>query len=303
MNKVFCDILNEINEGIVILNGKFEILLWNNYMEYMTDICKEEATNKIIYTILPNLNKSYFHNSINHAMNSGQKMFFSSAMHKGLLNNRFEVNLVINKFEKEGSEFLLFEFIDVTSQVYRANQLKCYVNKLSLLNKDLIEKEKVIKKLAYYDKLTGIANRTLFYKIAKKFIDNAKRNNDILGLMFLDADNLKSINDNYGHVAGDKALVKVAKILKESIRKSDIVARFGGDEFLILLPHLKSKDDYKVVVSRIHNHHDNSIIYKGQKIDISLSIGVSFYPDDGDTINDLIIKADKAMYEEKNKVY
>jgi diguanylate cyclase (GGDEF)-like protein len=269
-------------------------------MEHLTSINREEAIYNNIYNILPNLNKNFFKKAVDGVMKNGHKMFFSSAMHKGLVSNRKEVNLKISKFEKEGEEFLLFEFIDVTNQVEHINQLKSYVNKLSLLNKDLKKKEKVIKNLAYYDKLTGVANRILFYKLANKFLYNAKRNNDLLGLMFLDVNKFKSINDNYGHETGDKVLVKVAKILVKSTRKSDVVARFGGDEFLILLPSIKSIEDCKVIVSRINNYKNNTIAYEGQKIDISLSIGVSFYPYDGDSIDKLIVKADKAMYVAKN---
>lgn len=301
MHRILFDIiLNDINEGIVIANEKLEISFWNDYMEHLTSINKDEAVYNNIYNILPNLNKNFFKRAVDCVMKNGHKMFFSSAMHKGLVSNRKEVNLKISKFEKEGEEFLLFEFIDVTNQVEHINQLKSYVNKLSLLNKDLKKKEKVIKNLAYYDKLTGVANRILFYKLANKFLYNAKRNNDLLGLMFLDVNKFKSINDNYGHEAGDKVLVKVAKILIKSTRKSDVVARFGGDEFLILLPCIKSIDDYKVIVSRINNYKNNTITYEGQKIDISLSIGVSFYPKDGDSIDKLIVKADKAMYVAKN---
>ncbi|MGR6835950.1 diguanylate cyclase domain-containing protein [Syntrophomonas erecta] len=300
MDKILFDILNGLYEGIVISDEKMEVHFWNKYMEHLTNIGKEKAVCQNIYDILPKLNKNFFKKAVDCVLENGQNMFFSSALHKGLVSNRRHVNLKISRFEKDEKKYLLFEFIDVTSQVERIKQLKFCVNNLSLLNMDLKEKEKIIRKLAYYDKLTGVANRTLFYKLANKILYNAKRNNNLLGLVFIDINKFKSINDNYGHEAGDKVLIKVAEMLLKSIRKSDVVARFGGDEFLILLPNLKNADDYKVIISRINNCTENFIIYEGQKIDISLSIGISFYPMNGNSIDKLIVKADKMMYAEKN---
>ncbi|MDD2496171.1 MAG: sensor domain-containing diguanylate cyclase [Tissierellia bacterium] len=300
MDNILYNILNEVDAGIVITNVKLEITFWNSYMEHLTNITRDEALDNNIYNILPNLRRNYFKEAVDCVIKNSQKKFFSSALHKGLVSIRNEINLKISKFAEEGEEFLLFEFIDVTSQVERINQLKNYVNKLSLLNQDLQKKEKIIKKLAYYDQLTGLANRTLFYKLANKFLYNAKRNNHLLGLMFLDVNKFKCINDTYGHEAGDKVLVKVAKMLLKTTRKGDVVTRFGGDEFLILLPYIKSIDDYKVIVSRINNFKNSTITYEEKKIDISLSIGVSFFPRDGDSIDELIVKADKAMYIAKN---
>ena len=119
------------------------------------------------------------------------------------------------------------ECIDVTSQMLRVNQLKEYSNELYLLNKELKE----IEKLAYYDQLTGLANRTFFDDVAKKFLEKAKRNNSKIGLMFIDIDQFKEINDMYGHKIGDKTIVEVANILCKNTRKCDIVSRYGGDEF------------------------------------------------------------------------
>lgn len=301
MDRVLYDVLSNINEGIVVLNEKLEICLWNNYMEQITGISKEQAINSNIYTILPSLNKTYFNKSIYDVLNNGYKFFFSAAMHKKLLNDTQDLNLKISRSEKDGSRYLLLEFTDVTNQFARINQLKGYINELSLLNKELKEKEQVIKKLAYYDSLTGLANRALFYEIAEKFLANAKRNNDLLGMMFIDIDKFKGINDTYGHKIGDNVIIEASKVLKSSIRESDIVARFGGDEFLVLLPHINSYSNSETIASRILNSSNKTINCNGTDIKISLSIGISFFPCSGDNIDELIFKADKAMYTAKIK--
>lgn len=300
VDRILYDILNNINEGIIILNEDLKILFWNSHMEHLTHISEEKVINNCIYDVIPSLDKGYFREIMNCVINDGRKMFFSAAMHKDLLNSNKNLNLKISRIDKENLNFILVEFIDVTNQFLRINQLKKYVNKLYILNKELKEKERTINKLAYYDGLTGVANRTLFYKIADEFYNNAKRNNILLGLMFIDVDKFKYINDTYGHKKGDEVLIHVAKILRESTRKGDIVARLGGDEFLILLPFIKNYNDCKAIASRIVNN--TKVLYcKEEQIKISLSIGISILPNDGNDIDELVLQADRAMYKAKSQ--
>lgn len=301
LDRILYDILDSINEGIIILNEDLKILFWNGHMKSLTNIDEEDVINNCIYDVIPNLNKGYFKELMNGVINSGRNMFLSAAMHKNLLNSNKDLNLKISRIERDKLSFVLIEFIDVTNQFLRIHQLKKYIDALYFLNKELKEKEKTINKLAYYDSLTGLANRMLFYNIADKLYINAKKSNSLLGLMFIDVDKFKSINDTYGHIKGDEVIVHVANILKEYTRKEDIVARFGGDEFLILLPAIKSYDDCKVVASRILNGGNKLLSCGEEQIKISLSIGISLLRHDGNNINELVLKADKAMYMAKSK--
>lgn len=301
MNKVLYNILDNVSEGIVVLNDEFEVVFWNNSMEIITSSTLEEVLKKHIYFVLPKINTKYIASALNTVMSSGCKMFFSATMHKDMLNVKGNFNLKVSRFDENRSRFLLLEFTDVTNQFIQVSRLKDYIKGLNKANKQLKEQEKIIRNLAYYDNLTGVANRTLFYELAEKFLSNAKRNKSIIGLMFIDVDKFKSINDTFGHKAGDEVLIKVADILNSAVRKSDIVARHGGDEFLILLPYIKDYSNYQKIITRINNDKNKKINYEGKEINISLSVGVSFYPDNGDTIDKLIAEADKAMYIDKNK--
>lgn len=300
MDETLFNILNYVNEGIIITNDKLEILFWNDCIGNITGINQEEVINSNIYNAVPSLNRGYFKEAMKSVIENDHKFFFSSSMHRGLISEDIEINLRLSRFEHGDLNYLIIECIDVTSQIIRINQLKEYNKKLFSLNKELKEKEKEIEKLAYYDRLTGLANRTLFYNVAEKFLEDSKRNNKKLGLMFIDIDRFKRINDIYGHKVGDKVLAEVANILIKSTRKNDIVARHGGDEFLILLPDIKDYNNYRIIASRIANANKKINIHDDIQIEISLSIGVSFYPRDGHSIDQLISKADKAMYCVKN---
>lgn len=156
-----------------------------------------------------------------------------------------------------------------------------------------------LMRLAHYDMLTDLPNRTLFFDRLHLAMAQAKREQRKLALMFLDLDRFKPINDLFGHTYGDSILKEVAKRLLDCVRDSDTVARFGGDEFVLLLPKFENTRDITVVAKKALEAIRQPLELIGPNFRISTSIGIALYPDHGDTENQLITNADVAMYQAK----
>ena len=173
--------------------------------------------------------------------------------------------------------------------------------------------EDEIRHLAFYDNLTGLANRTLFLDRLKKIIDHSERNNRSFALLFMDIDNFKQINDTMGHHAGDILLKNTADIIKKCIRKSDsvgvngidapdnLVARHGGDEFVMILSEISSPESAAIVARRLLDAIPQTQVIQGNEISVTASIGISIYPGDGDDTDELFRHADTAMYHAKKR--
>ncbi|MDF2885703.1 MAG: diguanylate cyclase/phosphodiesterase [Lacrimispora sp.] len=296
MNKLLYQVLDNLNEGIVILNDDLEVIYWNNYMEDITGLKRYDILNQSVIDVLPNLSMKYYLDAFYDVKEQGTIRFFSGAIHKHMLNISDQFNLKMTRIENDDKNFIQLEFINVTSQFNQIKQLKSYVNKLWDTNKELKEKEKIIQKLAYHDKLTGAANRSLFYEVSASLLLQAKRNKTLLGLIFCDVNKFKSINDTYGHEFGDKVLIHISRLLEKAARESDMVCRYGGDEFVILLPDMKEVENYNIVASRITKLTQKPVKIQNITISLSISGGISFYPIDANTIDQLLVKADAAMY-------
>ena len=151
------------------------------------------------------------------------------------------------------------------------------------------------------DFTTGLPDKSLLYERTKLAITRAKRNNSLLAIIFIDLDDFKYINDNYGHETGDNLLHSVARILKSIVRDQDLVVRYGGDEFVILLEDMQTENNAAFIANKIQQSIQKPLCFNEIEINLSTSIGISVYPNDGSNCYDLIRKADLAMYESKQK--
>ncbi len=156
--------------------------------------------------------------------------------------------------------------------------------------------EEVINFQLYHDQLTKLPNRTLFRDRLKLAISQARRNKSQLAVMYLDMDRFKVINDSLGHLAGDQLLQTVSSHLRDCLRDSDTLARVGGDEFNLLLPDILGHNDVASVAEKILNKLKDPIILDGYEVVVSFSIGISVFPDNGEEMDQLIKRADMAMY-------
>ncbi len=155
--------------------------------------------------------------------------------------------------------------------------------------------------LAHFDSLTGLANREYFNLTMARTLAQAKRKNQKLGVMFLDLDYFKEINDTLGHLVGDKLLVSIAERLKSCVRSVDFIARLGGDEFVIILDDIQSPKATMNIADKILATLSKSVEIDHHEVFISCSIGITFFPDDASNVNDLLKHADVAMYKAKSK--
>ena len=204
-------------------------------------------------------------------------------------------------------QIVLFMFVCIiASVIYNINknryqwvnkQYKEVINK----NKEIVFAEEKIKNLAYNDHLTGLPNRMSLSEKLNKSILFSNNSGKMLAVMFLDLDDFKIINDTMGHDVGDTLLVEVSKRLVNTLRKCDAVARIGGDEFIILIEDVEDMYNINIVSQKILKCFKEPFMLNNQGYFVTTSIGVSIYPTDGETSEELIKNADIAMYKAKSK--
>ncbi|HDL6961854.1 TPA: diguanylate cyclase [Yersinia enterocolitica] len=190
-----------------------------------------------------------------------------------------------------------------SAQIAELNELSHDFNglleELEVWQKHLTQENDSLAHRAAHDSLTGLANRAYFEGRLSRTLSDCKTNEHV-AVLFLDGDRFKEINDNYGHAAGDVVLTTIADRLCALLRESDLVARLGGDEFAILLAPIYNTDDVLIIADNIIKSMTQPItLPDGSEIITSLSIGIAIYPDHAQTPDELLQRADEAMYQAK----
>ncbi len=188
---------------------------------------------------------------------------------------RIPVELIMRTMERDGEKLRMAVVRDISDRL--ANEAR-------------------IQHLAHHDVLTGLLNRAAFMDRMALVMRRAERRGEMLGLLFIDLDNFKRVNDSLGHLEGDKVLTTVSERIVGALRGSDLVGRFGGDEFVVLLSDLQSRADIVVVLEALLSVVEVPVKADGRALSVTPSIGVAVYPDDGRQADELIQHADTAMY-------
>ena len=195
---------------------------------------------------------------------------------------------------------LIFDYIILNVVLILIIMLLYYIFYKGFVHQNELKKEKEkYKLLAEYDPLTKLPNRNLLYMRLHQAKSRANRNNKKFAVMFIDLDNFKNINDSHGHKEGDRVLVAITKIIKNIVRKEDTIARFGGDEFVLIIEDLENIKDVSIIAKKIIEKVKEPLDFGYRKYYVGTSIGISLYPDDTDDIHELIKYSDTAMYKAK----
>ena len=268
-------------DGIMITDADGKILKVNNAFTKITGYAPEEAIGKN-----PRILKSGKHDT----------EFYKSFWNDLITNGKWEGEIWNRR--KNGEIYPEWSLISVVKDNH--GNTTHYIDVMRDIT-ERIRYEERIKYQAYHDTLTGLPNRLLFYDRLSVALSNAKRSKGILAVIFLDIDGFKPINDTFGHDVGDILLQSITKRLINCIRQGDTAARIGGDEFTLILPQIMHKEEVDEIARRLIDTLKESYLINKHNLYITASVGISFYPDDGEDMQTLMKKADIAMYSAKEK--
>lgn len=271
-------------DAVILIDNSEMIRMWNSAAENMFGYSAHEAIGKPITIIIPERLRA--------THKKGIKKYYGKE--KSItMGGGFEIMAL----RKDGSEFP----IEISLSSWERRGKRYYTGIIH----DMTEWKKLEKKLldaSITDPLTELLNRRGFLTLARKQIEIANRRKTNLSILYLDLNDMKTINDEFGHKEGDQALVDVANALKRSFRASDIIARIGGDEFIVLIVDTRKSYVEKAVIDTIQDNlrRYNEEGERGYKLSVSTGI-VDYDPDHPSTLDELIARADELMYENKQR--
>jgi diguanylate cyclase (GGDEF)-like protein/PAS domain S-box-containing protein len=274
-------IIDTVREPLIILDQELRVVSVNRSFYGVFKVKPEETVGQLIYDLG---NKQWDIPKLRELLETilPQKASFDN----------YEV---VHDFATIGRRIMLLNARQIEQRTEKARIILLAIEDITTRK----EMEEKIKRLAYHDSLTGLPNRMLLsdrLNMAKILSD---RNRKKLALMMLDIDKFKEINDTLGHHIGDLLLRVVAEKLTRILRKEDTVARFGGDEFVLVLPEQKDVQAALKVARKIINAFRKAVVLEGHALIITSSIGISIYPDHGQDIDTVLKNADSAMYRAK----
>lgn len=269
-----------IQEGILICDKYKKIIALNKALSSLTGYTKEE-----LLGTKPNIFKSGYHDRIFY------KKMWLEIREKGMWKGK-----VYDK--KKDGEIIPF-WLNITALKNKKGEITKYISVHTSL-KEIIDTQKRADFLAFHDSLTGLPNRVKLEEDLSYSINLAHRNSSNLFVLFIDLDRFKIINDTLGHSVGDELLKTVSSRIKKNLRQSDIIARMGGDEFIVVLDSSRDKKSAGYVCEKILTVIKEPIVVDENSLNTSASIGVAMYPDDGEDYSTLIKNADTAMYHAKD---
>lgn len=272
-------VFDNTNEGIVIVDKNFKIQKINNGFTKILGYSEEEVYMK---------NVDFF------AANYQHKNFYKKMLISVVENDFWQGE--VWGYKKNGVSFP--QWLNINTIRNEKGEVINYIGIFS----DISEVKKSAEKLdflAHHDPLTKLPNRLLLNSSIDHAIKRAKRENTKVAVLFLDLDRFKEINDTFGHSFGDTILITVSNRLKAIVREQDIIARIGGDEFVILLEDLDHIDNLESILEKVLGVFEEEIFIQKNIFKISSSIGISIFPDDGYNIEVLVKNADVAMYQAK----
>jgi len=307
VNTLVFQALDRAHVGMIIIDRNLKILLWNRWLERFTGYKREDALGRSLLEICPRFQTKTYYDIVQNALQHGHNRFCSSTLHKAFVlpkdvrdADASKQNMHVEPlYDGEGC-YALIQISDMTNMYDRVFKLKNLIRDLEVEYNEMKNAERLNRHLAMHDALTELPNRLYFNDRLEWAIGYAQRNGDKLAVMFLDLDGFKEINDAFGHDVGDKVLTEAAHRLRSCIRTSDTIARIGGDEFSVVLSQLKDEADATLIARKFINVLEEPFQAAGQAIRLSVSVGISLYPKDGQEPAELIKKADIAMYKIKN---
>ncbi|PQP81496.1 diguanylate cyclase [Paenibacillus sp. PCH8] len=303
MDNLLSQALNKANMGMIIVDKQLKVVLWNGWLERFTGKGSEEVVGQNLLEVCPRFKLNMYLNILQNALYNGQSRFCSSALHKAFIlpgegedQHFFKQNMHVDPLYEDKRSYALIQISDMTSTNTRVYKLKNLIKELDVEYNKIKISEQISKHLSLHDTLTGLPNRMAFNDRLVLAMNHAQRSEGKLAVMYVDTDGFKQINDGYGHDVGDQVLLETAKRLKENIRSTDIVARHGGDEFSIILSELKDSQHAENVAKKLAAAFEMPFEIADNHIYLSVSIGVSLYPEHGQESSMLLKYADLAMY-------
>lgn len=278
-------ILEQISDGVIRTDMEGNIISWNHGAEKIYGYSEEEVLGRHISLIFHPEHAIPFQSYVNTLQEKGTCNLEGRFITKSGGDIYVSLSLTLLKDEKGIPVGLIGINKDITEQKEA---------------EVLLERQKeALDYQAHYDTLTGLPNRALFMDRLEQALIKAKRSGNKVALFFIDLDKFKHINDSYGHLVGDKVLQVVAERLGSLIRKGDTLARLSGDEFTMIIEEISEGEHLAVLAQKLLQHMNEPIHVDEYLLYLSLSIGISIYPDDATTALELLKYADTAMYKAK----